>query len=148
MVNERKEIHMKIKVLLVMPDKEAQVVRIPANIKFLKAFLGENLLRIKLDDNNMIIANKDAKIDEFNRFLNGNVILGTFIIVSVRKNNRKVSMKKRDIRKYTNFFKLRKHQKKIDKIKDEYLEEFYFAQRKRKLENRKRNKEFIFKIAA
>lgn len=139
---------MKIKVLLVMPDKEAQVVRIPANIKFLKAFLGENLLRIKLDDNNMIIANKDAKIDEFNRFLNGNVILGTFIIVSVRKNNRKVSMKKRDIRKYTNFFKLRKHQKKIDKIKDEYLEEFYFAQRKRKLENRKRNKEFIFKIAA
>lgn len=139
---------MKIKVLLVMPDKEAQVVRIPANIKFLKAFLGENLLKIKLDDNNMIIANKDAKIDEFNRFLNGNVILGTFIIVSVRKNNRKVSMKKRDIRKYTNFFKLRKHQKKIDKIKDEYLEEFYFAQRKRKLENRKRNKEFIFKIAA
>ena len=131
-----------------MPDKEAQVVRIPANIKFLKAFLGENLLRIKLDDNNMIIANKDAKIDEFNRFLNGNVILGTFIIVSVRKNNRKVSMKKRDIRKYTNFFKLRKHQKKIDKIKDEYLEEFYFAQRKRKLENRKRNKEIIFKIAA
>ena len=96
----------------------------------------------------MIIANKDAKIDEFNRFLNGNVILGTFIIVSVRKNNRKVSMKKRDIRKYTNFFKLRKHQKKIDKIKDEYLEEFYFAQRKRKLENRKRNKEIIFKIAA
>ena len=148
MVKERKEIHMKIKVLLVMPDKEAQVVRIPANIKFLKAFLGENLLRIKLDDNNMIIANKDAKIDEFNRFLNGNVILGTFIIVSVRKNNRKVSMKKRDIRKYTNFFKLRKHQKKIDKIKDEYLEEFYFAQRKRKLENRKRNKEIIFKIAA
>lgn len=139
---------MKIKVLLVMPDKEAQVVRIPANIKFLKAFLGENLLRIKLDNNNMIIANKDAKIDEFNRFLNGNVILGTFIIVSVRKNNRKVSMKKRDIRKYTNFFKLRKHQKKIDKIKDEYLEEFYFAQRKRKLENRKRNKEIIFKIAA
>lgn len=139
---------MKIKVLLVMPDKEAQVVRIPANIKFLKAFLGENLLRIKLDDNNMIIANKDAKIDEFNRFLNGNVILGTFIIVSVRKNNRKVSMKKRDVRKYTNFFKLRKHQKKIDKIKDEYLEEFYFAQRKRKLENRKRNKEIIFKIAA
>ena len=139
---------MKIKVLLVMPDKEAQVVRIPANIKFLKTFLGENLLRIKLDDNNMIIANKDAKIDEFNRFLNGNVILGTFIIVSVRKNNRKVSMKKRDIRKYTNFFKLRKHQKKIDKIKDEYLEEFYFAQRKRKLENRKRNKEIIFKIAA
>ena len=57
-------------------------------------------------------------------------------------------MKKRDIRKYTNFFKLRKHQKKIDKIKDEYLEEFYFAQRKRKLENRKRNKEIIFKIAA
>ena len=139
---------MKIKVLLVMPDKEAQVVRIPANIKFLKAFLGKNLLRVKLDDNNMIIANKDAKIDEFNRFLNGNVILGTFIIVSIRKNNRRVSMKKRDIRKYTNFFKLRKHQKKIEQCKDEYLEEFYYAQRKRKIKNHKRNREIIFKIAA
>ena len=38
---------MKIKVLLVMPNKEVQVVRIPASIKFIKSFIGENLYRIK-----------------------------------------------------------------------------------------------------
>ena len=57
-------------------------------------------------------------------------------------------MKKKDIRKYTNMFKLRKHQKKINIYKDEYLEEYYSKLRKMKQKNAKRNKEEIFKIAA
>ena len=32
---------MKIKSLLVMPGKEVQTVRIPASIKYIKAFIGE-----------------------------------------------------------------------------------------------------------
>lgn len=138
---------MKIKVLLVMPGKEVQTVRIPASIKYIKSFIGENLFRIKLDSNNILIADKDANFVDFNRLLGGNVILGSFFIVSI-KNNRRVSMKKKDIRKYTNMFKLKKHQKKIDIYKDEYLEEFYSNQRKMKQKNAKRNKEEIFKIAA
>lgn len=138
---------MKIKVLLVMPGKEVQTVRIPASIKYIKSFIGENLFRIKLDSNNILIADKDANFADFNRLLGGNVILGSFFIVST-KNNRRVSMKKKDIRKYTNMFKLKKHQKKIDIYKDEYLEEFYSNQRKMKQKNAKRNKEEIFKIAA
>lgn len=138
---------MKIKVLLVMPGKEVQTVRIPASIKYIKSFIGENLFRIKLDSNNILIADKDANFADFNRLLGGNVILGSFFIVSI-KNNRRVSMKKKDIRKYTNMFKLKKHQKKIDIYKDEYLEEFYSNQRKMKQKNAKRNKEEIFKIAA
>lgn len=138
---------MKIKVLLVIPGKEVQTIRIPASIKFIKSFIGENLFRIKLDENTVLIANKNAKFDDFNRIFKGNIILGTFLIISI-KNNRRVSMKKKTVRKYTNMFKIKKHQKKIDIYKDEYLEEFYSNQRKMKQKNAKRNKEEIFKIAA
>ena len=138
---------MKIKVLLVMPGKEPQVVRIPANEKYIKSFIGENLFRIKLNENTTIIANENANLADFNRILGGNIILGTFFIVS-KRNGRRVSMKKKDIRKYTNMFKLRKHQKKIDIYKDEYLEEYYSNQRKMKQENAKQNKEEILKLVA
>jgi len=138
---------MKVKVLLVMPGKEIQTVRIPASIKFIKAFVGRELYKIKLNSNTVLIANKNANIDEFNRFLYGNIILGTFLIISI-KNNRIISLKNKDIRKYTNVFKLRKHQKKIDIYKNEYLEEYYSKQRERKQENAKRNREQIFKKVA
>ena len=138
---------MKIKVLLVMPNKEVQVVRIPANIKFIKAFIGDELYRIKLNENTLLLANKNAGVDEFNRILGGNIILGSFLIVSI-KNNHRVSMKKKDIRKYTNMFKLRKHQKKVDMYKDEYLEEYYSNQRVMKQKNREKNKREIFNLAA
>ena len=138
---------MKIKVWLVMPGKEVQVVKIPASIKYIKAFIGEELYRIKLNDNTVLIADKNAKPDEFNRILGENIILGTFFIISI-KNNRRVSMKKKDIRKFCNMFKLRKHQKKVNIYKEEYLEEYYSNQRKMKQINAKRNKEQIFQIAA
>ena len=138
---------MKIKCLLVMPGKEVQRVRIPANIKFMKALIGENLLNIRANENNIIIANQNARNDEFNRFFQGNILYGTFIVVSLKK-NRRTSMKKKDIRKFSNMFKLSKHQKKIERFKEEFLEEYYYQQRKIKQKNRKHNKEVIFKNAA
>lgn len=138
---------MKIKCLLVMPGKEVQKVRIPASIKFIKSLIGENLLHIRISKNNVIIANRKAKNDEFNRFCFGNVLFGTFIIVSIKKGKR-VSMKKRDLRKFSNMFKLSKHQNKIEKCKEEFLEHYYYKQMKNKLKNRKHNKEEIFKNAA
>lgn len=138
---------MRIKVLLVMPGKKVQLVKIPANTKFIKSFIGNDLFKIKLNENTMIYANKNASQDEFNRILGGNILLGTFLIVSI-KNSRRVSMKKKDIRKYTNMFKLRKHQKKINAYKDEYLEEYYSNQRILKQKNAERNKTEILKIAA
>lgn len=138
---------MRIKVLLVMPGKEVQTVKIPASLKFIKSFIGNELFKIKLNETTMIYANKNATHDEFNRIIGGNIILGTFLIVSI-KNNRRVSMRKKNIRKYTNMFKLRKHQKKVNIYKEEYLEEYYSNQRKMKQKNAKRNKEEIFKIAA
>ncbi len=137
---------MKIKCLLVMPGSEVQLVRLPSNIKFIKAFIGENLLKIKLSENTILVANKDARIGEFNRIVGENIILGTFLIFSI-KNNRRVSMKKKDIRKYSNMFKLRRHQRKIELYREEYLEQFYTKQRELKLENAKRNIEKIFRAA-
>lgn len=138
---------MKIKVLLVIPGMEAKGIKIPSNNKFIKSFIGENLLEKRLDSNNILICNNDARIDEFNRLLKGNIILGKFIIVSTNK-NRKVSMKRKDIRKYKNMFKLRKHQKKIDFYRNEYLEEYYSKQREMKLKNREINKKELFKNVA
>lgn len=138
---------MKIKVLLVIPGKEVQTVRIPASIKFIKSFIGENLLEIKGNKNNLIIANQNAANDEFNRIYQGCILFGTFIIVSL-KNNMLTSMKKKDIRRFTNIFKLAKHQKKIERYKEEFLEEYYYRQRERKEKNRKHNKEIIFKNVA
>lgn len=138
---------MRIKSLLVMPGKEVQIVKIPASIKYIKAFIGEELYKVKLNENTLLIANKNAKIDEFNRILGANILLGTFLIVSM-KNNHRISMRKKDIRKFTNMFKLRKHQKKVEAYKDEYLEEYYINQRIMKQKNAERNKKEIFKIAA
>lgn len=138
---------MKVKVLLIMPNKEVQIVKIPASIKFIKAFVGNELYKIKLNSKTVLMASKNSHIDEFNRFLFGNIILGTFLIVAI-KNNRIVSLKNKDIRKYTNIFKLRKHQKKIEIYKEEYLEEYYSKQREIKQENAKKNKERIFKKVA
>lgn len=138
---------MKIKVLLVIPGMEGKIVKIPSNDKFIKSFIGEALFRIKLDENNILIASNNARIDEFNRFFKGNIILGKFLIMSI-KNGRKVSIKRRNIRKYKNMFKLRKHEKKIDKYREEFLEEYYSKQRTMKLKNREINKAELFKNVA
>ncbi len=138
---------MKIKCLLIMSNKEVQKVKIPASSKFIKALIGKNLLKIQVNENTLIITNQNAKTDEFNRIYQGCILFGTFIIVSI-KNNKLVSMKKKDMRRYFNMFKLAKHQKKIERYKEEFLEEYYYSQKKRKEKNREHNKEFIFKNAA
>ena len=138
---------MKIKVLLVMPGKEVQVVKIPDSIKFIKDFIGEKLFKIKLNQSTILIANRNAKLDEFNRFVGKKIVLGNFLIVSL-KNNRRVSMKKKDLRKFMNMFKLKKHEKKVEFYKEQYLEEYYFNQRKMRQKNSKKNKKEIFDAAA
>ncbi len=138
---------MKIKCLLVMPNKEVQKVKIPGNLKFVRALIGKDLLKIRASKSNLIIANQNAEKDEFNRIYQGCILYGTFLVVSI-KNKKLCSMKRKDIRKFSNMFKLSKHQKKIERFKDEFLEEYYYQQRKNKLKNRKHNKEVIFKKAA
>lgn len=138
---------MKIKCLLIMPNKEVQKVKIPRNKKFIRSLIGSDLLKIRASKNNLIIANQNAENDEFNRIFQGCILYGTFIVVSI-KNKKLTSMKRKDLRKFYNMFKLVKHEKKIAKYKEEFLEEYYYTQRKMKEENRKHNKDGIFKNAA
>lgn len=136
---------MKIKCLMVYPGMEVKTVKVPANIKFIKSLIGKELYKVKLSENVILIANKNANIDEFNRILGRNIILGAFLVVATKKNKR-ISMKKREITKYKNMFKLRKHQKKIEFYKEEFLEDYYTIQKQRKQEITEKNKKEIFNL--
>ena len=115
---------MKIKALLVMPNKETQVVKIPASLKFIRAFIGRNLFKIELTDKTFILASEKAPLEEFNRFYKGRIILGSFIIISTKKGHIS-SMNKKSIRHYSNIFRLKRHQRKIQKYKNNFLEQYY-----------------------
>lgn len=113
---------MKIKSLLVMPEKEVQLVRIPASLKFIKSLIGKRLVKIKLDDDTVILANKNAPREEYNRIVGKYIIRGTFLVVAM-KNSRRTSLKKRQIKRYINRFNLAKHQRKIDLYKENFIKE-------------------------
>ncbi len=114
----------KIKALLIMQNKEAQVVRIPANIKFIKSLIGNDLQRINLSKDTYIIANRNAKYQDANRIMGDSLILGDFLIVN-SKNGHRSSLNKKQIRRYYNAFKIRKHEKKVNYIKEIYLKNYY-----------------------
>ena len=57
-------------------------------------------------------------------------------------------MKRRELRRYTNMFKLSKHKKKIERYKDEFLEEYYVSQRNIKEKSKEINKKLLFKDVA
>lgn len=115
---------MKIKALLIMPGKETQIVKMPASLKFIRAFIGKDLFKIEITNETFILANRKANVDEFNRIYRGDIILGAFVIVSTKKGHL-TSMNKKSIRQYSNMFRLKRHQRKIQKYKDEFLEEYY-----------------------
>ena len=138
---------MKIKVLLVAPGREVQKVKIPASIKFIKSLIGEDLIRLNISNKIAIFANKNPNIDEFNRLYKGNVMMGLFLVVGL-KNQKLVSLKKREMKRYFNLFKLSKHKNKIEQLKQEYLEKYYAKQINLKKKANKENKQKIFGIAA
>lgn len=77
-------------------------------------------MKIMLDEDTILLFNKNAKEDDFNRVLGSRIINGTFLIIGI-KNKHRVSLKRKKIRKYTNMFKLEKHIKRINQYKEEYL---------------------------
>jgi len=138
---------MKIKVLLVAPGIEVQKVKIPASTKFIKSFIGKDLLKINVTESVAIFGNKNPNIEDFNRLYKGSLIMGAFIVVGL-KDNKLVSLKKREMKRYINMFKLEKHKNKVNQIKDEFLEKYYAKQINLKKKANKENKEKIFGLAA
>ena len=76
---------MKIKVLLVAPGMEVQKVRIPASTKFIKSFIGNDLIKLNITESVAIFANKNPNIEEFNRFYKDNIMMGSFFVVGLKK---------------------------------------------------------------
>ncbi len=138
---------MKIKALLVIPGREVQTVKIPGSIKFIKSFIGKDAFQIKITNDIRIIANEKAPMVEFNRLFRGKIILGSFIVIST-KNEKIISMKNKEIRKYRNVFKLRKHERKINFYREKYLENYYSLSQMEAKENSCQNNEEIAKLAA
>ena len=75
---------MKIKCLLIKSGEKVKVQKIPGNIKFIKSLIGNRLIRIKLEENAIILANKDASKIDFNRILGDKIITGTFLVVGIK----------------------------------------------------------------
>lgn len=115
----------KIKALLVMPNREVQIVKCPANQKFISHLVGPSLQKIKLTKNIFILASGDAKVEELNRILcPNNFIAGDFLIVKYKK-GAVVSLSKDEIHKYFNKFKLYKHEEQINNFREIYLRNYY-----------------------
>lgn len=138
---------MRVKILYIQSGKEVQTLRVSTNKNFKKNLLGDNILKIHLENDIYLYINANYKVYEFNRFYQGKILFGDFIIISLR-NNKAKSMSKNMIEKYINYFRLSKHYKKIDKLKENFLEEYYYYLRKNKEENSKRNMEELFNIIA
>ena len=102
-----------------------------------------DLYKKNINRNTIIIASKNAPNKEFNRIFRGEIIVGSFFVISTKK-GKLTSMRKNNIRRYTNMFLLRKHIKKVNKYQDEYLENYYYQQIKRKEKNIKHFREQIF----
>jgi len=138
---------MKIKVLLVAPGMEVQKVRIPASTKFIKSFIGNDLIKLNITESVAIFANKNPNIEEFNRFYKDNIMMGSFFVVGLKK-QKLASLKKREMKRYINLFKLSKHKVKIEKLKEEFLEKYYAKQINLKRKANKENRQRIFGLAA
>jgi len=138
---------MKIKVLLVAPGMEVQKVRIPASTKFIKSFIGNDLIKLNITESVAIFANKNPNIEEFNRVYKDNIMMGSFFVVGLKK-QKLASLKKREMKRYINLFKLSKHKVKIEKLKEEFLEKYYAKQINLKRKANKENRQRIFGLAA
>ena len=138
---------MKIKVLLVAPGMEVQKVRIPASTKFIKSFIGNDLIKLNITESVAIFANKNPNIEEFNRLYKDKIMMGSFFVVGLKK-QKLASLKKREMKRYINLFKLSKHKVKIEKLKEEFLEKYYAKQINLKRKANKENRQRIFGLAA
>lgn len=109
----------KIRVLIVEPNEEAKQVRVEHSLKDLQDIVGGLIEFVELDGNTDLISIEEGKIMNLalNRVLGRDVIAGTFIIVG-QHNGKTISLSKKQIKKYRDFFRLEKSRKIIDFLED------------------------------
>lgn len=102
----------KIRVLIVEPNKESYQIRIEHTLKNLQEIVGGYIEILQLDYNTDLVCNDEGKINRLplNRFVDYDIIAGTFIIVG-HKDSETISLSRKQIKKYKEVFRLNTHQK-------------------------------------
>ena len=96
----------KIKVLLVKPNEEPKIIEIENTEDSFKDIISGELEYIKLEQNVKLICNKNGKQQnlEFNRVIENDVVVGTFLVVGYKKG---VITSLEDIDKQMRYFNLK-----------------------------------------
>ncbi len=113
---------MRIKVLIVEPEKEPYVKLIPNILSNLQEIVGNGFIDIiRLEDGVDIIVNDEGKIRDmpFNRCIPNDVIAGTFIVAGER-HGETISLSEEKIEQYKDYFSLKKHKPYINYYKEKY----------------------------
>ena len=102
----------KIRILVVEPFKEPYQIRIEHTLRNLQRIVSGYIEILQLDHNTDIICNDEGKINGLllNRFVDYDIILGTFIIAG-HKDSETISLSRKQIKKYKEVFRLNTHQK-------------------------------------
>lgn len=113
----------KIRVLIVEPIGEPKEEEIEHSLEKMQSIVGGLIEFVALEENVDLICNEEGKINNLpiNRIVTNDVICGTFFITG-HKNGDTISLTDKQIQKYKNYFKLRKHTIPIALIKNEYPE--------------------------
>lgn len=109
---------MKIKILVVEPNKEPYTLEINNTLENLQNIVGSDIENKKLEPNVNLLCNEYGKIKDlaFNRIITNDVICGTFLIVS-QCSEEFASLTKKQIQKYTKEFKLENDKGVIEFLK-------------------------------
>ena len=101
----------KIRILVVEPFKEPYQITIEHTLKNLQRIVGGYIEILQLDHNVDLICNDEGKINRLplNRFVDYDIIAGTFIIAG-HKDSETISLRRKQIKKYKEVFRLDKHQ--------------------------------------
>lgn len=102
----------KIRILVVEPFKEPYQIRIKHTLKNLQRIVGGYIEILQLEHTVDLICNDEGKINglPFNRFVDYDIIAGTFIIAG-HKDSETISLSRKQIKKYKEVFRLSTHQK-------------------------------------
>ena len=102
----------KIRVLIVEPNIEPYQLKVDNTLKSLQHIVGGYIEVLQLEPTVDIICNDEGKIIPLplNRFTELDVIAGTFLVAG-HKNEETISLSRKQIKKYTEVFKLAKHKR-------------------------------------
>jgi len=102
----------KIRVLIVEPNKEPYQAKIEHTLKNLQNVVDGYIEILELEHNVDLICNEEGKINNLllNRVVDYDIIAGTFIIAGY-KDSETISLSRKQIKKYKEYFRLSKHKK-------------------------------------